>query len=301
MYKKMKRILTILCLFIGIGAVYGSIAMFIDPTGKLLQMDNLLKYFEVLPFSDKLFQDYIFSGISLLIVNGITNLIAVYLLIKNRKSGIVLGCIFGITLMLWITIQFIILPKNILSTTYFILGLIQTIIGYITYVLYMQNKFKFDIDKYKNIGKNKDNIVVYFSRLGYTKKIAYEVSNELGCDILEIKTKYKINTVSGFWWCGRFGMHKWDMEIKNIDIDLKKYNKVILVSPIWVFSVSAPIRCFIHKYKNEINNVEYIFTHFMNVSFKKVADELDKILDKKRQKFTSICVRFGEIRNVKNM
>lgn len=48
-----------------------------------LQMEFMLPYFEVLPFSEILFKNYTFSGICLLIVNGITNLIAAYLLIKK--------------------------------------------------------------------------------------------------------------------------------------------------------------------------------------------------------------------------
>lgn len=59
--------------------------MLIDPTGKLLHMEELLPYFQVLPFSSILFKNYIFSGISLLIVSGISNLTASYLLIKNKK------------------------------------------------------------------------------------------------------------------------------------------------------------------------------------------------------------------------
>ena len=82
-YKISKYILTFLCLFIGIGAIYGSICMLLDPTGKLLQMDSMLPYFQVLPLSKYLFQDYTFSGIALLIVNGITNFIAVYFLVKT--------------------------------------------------------------------------------------------------------------------------------------------------------------------------------------------------------------------------
>lgn len=84
-------------MFVGIGALYGSICMFIDPTGKILQMDTVLPYFSVLPFSDILFQNYIFSGISLLIVNGLSNLIASYLIINDKKIGFILGTIFGIT------------------------------------------------------------------------------------------------------------------------------------------------------------------------------------------------------------
>lgn len=297
-YKITRKFLIFWCLFVGIGALWGSINMFIDPTGKLLQMDKMLPCFQVLPFSNILFQNYIFPGIALLIVNGISNLIATYLLIKNKKSGIILGTIFGLTLMLWITIQFIIFPTNILSITYFVVGIIQLITGYMTYVFYTQEQFKFDQNEYKNIGKNKDVLVVYFSRMGYTKKVAYEEAEKQKADILELKAKEKIENTSGFWWCGRYGMHKWRMPIYDIDVDLKAYKKVIIVSPIWVFSVSAPIREFCYKYFENINSVEYIFVHFMNTKFENVANEVDGILNKKRDKFTSICMRIGKVKKV---
>ncbi len=295
-YKVTRKVLIFLCLFIGIGALYGSFCMLIDPSGKLLKMDNVLPYFKVLPFSNVLFKNYIFSGIALLIVNGVTNITAAFLLIKNKKIGIILGTIFGFTLTLWITIQFIILPFNFLSVTYFILGIIQMIVGYMTYVFYMQTNFKIDMSKYKNTGKNKDTLVVYFSRLGYTKMVAYSKANKLKADILRLETDELTENTKGFWWCGRFGMLKWRMSIKDIDIDIKKYKNVIIVSPIWVFSVAAPIRDFCYKYSRDINNVQYIFVHFMNSSFKNVADEVDKILNKKRDAFTSVCMRFGNIK-----
>lgn len=300
-YKRIKKILLFWCLFIGIAAVYGSICMLIDPTGKLLQMNEMLPYFQVLPFSDILFQNYIFSGICLLIVNGISNLVAAYLIIKNKKIGIILGTVFGFTLMLWTIIQFIIFPTNIMSTIYFVFGIMQLIAGYITYVFYTQGNFRFDLNDYKNIGKNKESIVVYFSRMGYTKKIAYEEADKTGAEILEIKAKEKTESTLGFWWCGRYGMHKWRMPIEDINVDLKQYKKVIIASPIWVFDISAPIREFGYKYSKDIANTEYIITHFMKAGFRNVADELDEILNKKREKFTSICVRFGNVKSRKEM
>ncbi len=59
--------------------------MLVDPNGKLLRMDTMLPYFQVLPFSDILFQNYIFSGIALLIVNGLTNLVAFVLIILKKN------------------------------------------------------------------------------------------------------------------------------------------------------------------------------------------------------------------------
>lgn len=119
-------------------------------------MQELLPYFIELPFSNVLFKNYIFSGISLLAVNGITNITAAYLILRDKKIGIILGTLFGFTLMLWITIQFIIFPFNMLSTTFFIFRLLQLIIGYISLVFYTQEQFKSNIKKYKNINKNKD-------------------------------------------------------------------------------------------------------------------------------------------------
>ena len=295
-YKFSKKVLLFLCLFVGIGAVYGSVCMFIDPTGKILHMENLLPYFNVLPFSNYSFKNYIFSGIALLIVNGITNLIASYLLIKNKKSGIILGTTFGITLMLWITIQFIIFPLNLLSVSFYIIGLLQTIIGYTTYVFYTQNCFKFSESKYKNINKNKDNLVVYFSRMGYTKQIAYEKANELGATIIELKTKEKTSGTLGFWWCERYGVHKWRMNIEKLNININEYKNVIIVSPIWVFDICSPIRDFSYKYAKDIKRVEYIFTHYMKSKFINVANKLDKILNNKRKSYTSICIRLGKIK-----
>ena len=60
-------------IFIALGVFVGSILMLIKPDGSLVFLDGLLPYFSVLPFSDILFQDYIFSGIMLFLINGVTN------------------------------------------------------------------------------------------------------------------------------------------------------------------------------------------------------------------------------------
>ena len=121
-------------LFIGIGAVAGGLSMILDPSGKTLHMDGMLPYFRVLPFEDVLFRDFLFSGFALLIVNGLTNLTAAALLLNRKKLGVILGGAFGITLMLWICIQFYMFPLNFMSTAYFIFGLCQAVTGYAAWV-----------------------------------------------------------------------------------------------------------------------------------------------------------------------
>lgn len=50
-------------------------------------LDSMLPYFQVLPFAKILFQDLTFSGIALLIVNGLSNLTAAALLLAKKASG----------------------------------------------------------------------------------------------------------------------------------------------------------------------------------------------------------------------
>lgn len=45
-YNKTRKILIFWTLFIGIGALFGSLCMLIDLTGKALVMDQILPYFQ---------------------------------------------------------------------------------------------------------------------------------------------------------------------------------------------------------------------------------------------------------------
>lgn len=200
----------------------------------------------------------------LILVNGITNIMASILVLSNKKIGYILGTIFGVTLMLWITIQFIIFPFEIVDLVFFILGFLQMIFGYVALVSYCQEYFNFDESIYKNIKGDSKVLVFYFSRKKYTKKIAYEIANDMGANILEIKTKEKTEGDLGFWWSGRFAMHRWRMEILPFELNLEDYEKVVIVTPIWVFRMCAPIRDFIFKYENLLKDkqVDVIFNHF---------------------------------------
>ena len=82
-YRTARRILLFWTLFIGVGAVAGAAGMLLDPSGR-----------------------------ALLIVNGLTNLTAAGLLLAEKRAGVTLGGLFGVTLMLWICIQFYMFPPN---------------------------------------------------------------------------------------------------------------------------------------------------------------------------------------------
>lgn len=295
-YNTTRKVLIFWTLFVGIGAVAGACGMLADPSGKVLGMDAMLPYFQVLPFAESLFQNFVFSGIALLVVNGLTNLVAAGLLFANKKIGSVLGGVFGVTLMAWICIQFCIFPFNFMSTIYFVFGVCQAIAGVCATVFHSQETFHFNPDDYPNVGTNPKLAVVYFSRMGYTKKLAYERANATGAVVHQIKTTARTHGTPGFWWCGRFAMHGWDMPLQPDGIDYSKYESITICTPVWAFSVAAPVKSFCKAVCGNVKQVNYVVVHFMNARFQSVADEMDKLLGTKHQSFVSVRCRYGKFK-----
>lgn len=295
-YRIARRWLIFWTLFIGLGAVAGSVGMLTDPSGKAMGMDAMLPYFQVLPLAELLYQDYRFPGIALLLVNGLTNLTAAVLLFRNRKSGVLLGGVFGVTLMMWIGIQFYIFPPNSMSTIYFIFGLCQAVTGYAAWVFRKQEEFSVDVSAYPNIGTDSRRLVVFFSRMGYVKKQAYEAANRTGADICEIKAAEPTEGTLGFWWCGRFGMHRWDMPIAPIEIDLTAYDHVTVCTPVWVFSLAPPVRAFCRQASGSVKEADYILVHQTKGTYDNVAREMDALLGISHTAVKSVSCKMGEFR-----
>ncbi len=127
---KLEKILT---LFIGIGAVAGAVMMWTDPTGVAWGGEPLLELLRAkMPWPDIFFQNFIPSGFVLLILNGITQFIAAFLLFKKHPLAqwTVLAC--GIILMLWIVLEWWVWGFNAISNLYFVLGLAETVAAIIS-------------------------------------------------------------------------------------------------------------------------------------------------------------------------
>ena len=292
-YAAARRWLLFWTLFIGIGAVAGAVGMLVDPSGRALGMDAMLPYFQVLPFAEVVFQNFTFSGWALLIVNGLTNLTAATLLLARKRAGAVLGGVFGVTLMLWICIQFYMFPPNFMSTIYFLFGLAQAATGWAACVFQKQEAFRFDPADYPHIGTNPRQLVVYFSRMGYGRRLAYERAERTGAAVYEIRAAERTEGTLGFWWCGRYGMHRWDMPIEPVTVDLALYDHVTICAPIWVFHLAAPVRTFCRAAAGKIKEVDYILVHHQNSRYENAAAEMDALLGIQHTKLTSVRCREG--------
>ena len=285
-------------LFIGLGAVGGAACMLADPSGRSVGMSGMLPYFQVLPFADVLFQDLFFSGIALLLVNGITNLTAAALLFRKKPAGAMLGGVFGITLMLWILIQFYMFPLNFMSTLYFIFGFCQAATGYAAWVFQRQEAFQARPLPPLPLVEHPRRLVVYFSRMGYVKKLAYEIAEKTGAAVYEIRSTERTEGTLGFWWCGRFGMHRWDMPIRPIDVDLSAFEHVTLCAPIWVFALAAPVRAFCRQAAGQIREADYLLVHHTSGRYESAAREMDRLLGLKHTALRSVQCTVGAFREI---
>lgn len=297
-FEKARKALIFWTLWIGLGAVAGAACMLIDPSGKIMGMDAMLPFFQKMPLADVLFQNFVFSGISLLIVNGLTNLTAAVLLLRRKHAGVVLGGFFGITLMLWICVQFWLLPTNMMSTLYFLFGLAQALTGYAAWVFERQETFAVRREDDPQIGTNPKRLVVYFSRMGYVRRKAFEEAARTGAEVYEIQSAERTEGTLGFWWCGRYAMHRWPMPIRPVTVDLTAYEHVTICSPIWAFALAAPVRAFCQAASGKIREADYLLVHFNPASYENAADEMDRLLGLKRTGFRSFVCRTGRFREM---
>jgi hypothetical protein len=124
----MRTFQKILTLFIGIGAVAGAVMMWIDPTGQMWGGEPLLEMLRAkMPWPDVFFKNFVPSGFVLLGMNGITQLVAAYLLFKKHRLAQYAVLVCGIILMLWIVLEWWVWGFNVVCNIYFVLGLVETI------------------------------------------------------------------------------------------------------------------------------------------------------------------------------
>lgn len=90
-------------------------------------------------------------------------------------------------------------------------------------------------------------LIVYFSYTGNTKIIANKIKEKLDCDILEIKTiipySKDYETVVNDEQNSESSNHL--PEIEDINIDLSKYDEIILGTPVWWYRPVPAIRTFL--------------------------------------------------------
>ena len=112
--------------FIAVGALVGFGMMIYDPSGVTFRMDPLLPQLrEAFPFLSFMFGNFICPAFALLVVNGVTNAVSIYLIHKNNEYDALSALLCGLVLMAWIFVEFYIWGFSGLSVAYGIFAAFQ--------------------------------------------------------------------------------------------------------------------------------------------------------------------------------
>jgi hypothetical protein len=104
--------------FVGIMAVPVGLMMVVEPNGSPLGIPNDW-------VADSAFGSFLIPGLFLLLVNGVAQLVAAALAVMRHPSAPWLMGALGVTLLVWIAIQVLIIPLSFLQPAIFVIGLVQ--------------------------------------------------------------------------------------------------------------------------------------------------------------------------------
>lgn len=108
--------------------------------------------------------------------------------------------------------------------------------------------------------KNKEILIVYYSRTGKTKKVAEKLMEEFDCDIEEIYDRTSRKGLFGFIKSG-YHAKKGKMTAITGEIkDVSDYKTVIICTPVWAGHVCSAIRTYIMLNKDKLKNVAFLST-----------------------------------------
>ena len=144
------------------------------------------------------------------------------------------------------------------------------------------------------------NLLVYYSRSGLTKRIAADYKQKKDTDVLEIKVDKDYKGPIGFIKARIDSINKRLPKLETYDIDLKKYDKVIILGAVWANSICAPVKSFLYENRGKIKNVEYIAISKRRISnFCDIFDGMDYCINAHYKRATAISVKFNRIVNIK--
>jgi flavodoxin len=105
-----------------------------------------------------------------------------------------------------------------------------------------------------------DTLVVYFSRTGYTRRVAEHMARMMGADCEPIRERKARRGWLGYWRSAREAMRGRRIEIEPATLQPRNYSMVVLGTPVWAGNVSSPMRAYIAKHRAEFRSVALFCT-----------------------------------------
>ncbi|MBU1131571.1 hypothetical protein KJ840_05575 [Patescibacteria group bacterium] len=122
-------------------------------------------------------------------------------------------------------------------------------------------------------------LVVYYSRTGTTEKVAGQLAKKLDADLEEIVDQNSRKGVVGYLRSGRDAIRKKEIFIEPVKKDPAQYDLVVIGTPVWAFTMSAPVRTYLNSYKDKFNQIAF-FTSQGGDKEQKVFKDMERLAGK---------------------
>ncbi len=103
-------------------------------------------------------------------------------------------------------------------------------------------------------------LVVYFSRTGYTRRLAEEIAARCDADLESIQEAQRRSGVLGYWRSAREALGRTAVDIRALEKDPARYELVILGTPVWAGHVSSPMRAYLATNRAKLRQVAFFGT-----------------------------------------
>ena len=103
-------------------------------------------------------------------------------------------------------------------------------------------------------------LVVYFSRTGYTQRVAEHIAHAAGADCEPIKERSARTGFLGYWRSAREALRKSAIEIEPASANPRDYALVVLGTPVWAGNMSSPMRAYIARHKLDFGRIALFCT-----------------------------------------
>ena len=136
-------------------------------------------------------------------------------------------------------------------------------------------------------------LVIYYSRTGYTERVAERIAERLGADIEGIREARSRMGFFAYIRSAREALKGKPAEIKPLLHDFKDYQLVVFGTPVWTGHVSSPVRACLDRHRESLRRVGFFCTQGGSGG-EKVLAEMASICG--RQPETTLIVNNSEIR-----
>jgi len=105
-----------------------------------------------------------------------------------------------------------------------------------------------------------DTLVVFYSRSGFTRRVAQTLAQAMGADVEELRDARRRNGLIGYLRCGMEATLRRLPRLMPLGVDPAAYGRVIVGTPVWNASVSSPVRSFLVSHGARCKQVAFFCT-----------------------------------------